>query len=177
MPSIVIEKEPIVEIEVFSEKEERIEIYRGMQIEMPYTKPEHGRILLELSYKINNWIKKESGFGYIYGGEAGIKFSEIQKYSFDLAWSDTLLEKDKIPSVSLPLMIEIISDGNLLESTMIKVEDYLSFGAKEVWLVFPKRKIIQVYYPNNTSKIFKAEDTITPGEWIKGFSLKVNDIF
>lgn len=177
MLSTLVTKELAPELEIFSKEKDRIEIYRGKLVEMPYTKPNHGEILLEIGYQIKNWIKKENGFGFLYGGEAGIKYSQNQKYSFDLGWSETQLIKDEIPTISLPLMIEVISEGNLAENLMIKVEDYLIYGAKEVWLVYPIKKNIQVYYPNNTSKIFKIGDTITPGNWMKGFSLEVKDIF
>ena len=159
------------------ERWERYELYQGEVIEMTYTKPRHARILSKLNFLINEWIYRKSGYGKTYTGEAGIKFGEESKYCFDLGWSDKDLDEDEIPTVSLPLMVEIISDSNPMEKMLEKVEDYLTHGAKEVWLVIPSRKLLQVYKPDGTSIFYRENDTYTPGEWIKGFELEIKELF
>lgn len=167
----------VTEMEKNPEKWERFELYNGEPLEMTYTKPIHARILNKLGYKIQNWIESAGGYGDVYAGEGGIKFSDEIRYCYDLAWSDVRITEDEIPTKSLPLMIEIVSDGNEINKLLAKVDDYLKYGAKEVWLVYPTRKSIQVYYPDNTARTFHIEDTIIPGDYIKGFSLPLKEIF
>ena len=166
----------VAEMEANPAKWERFELYKGEPLEMTYTKPNHARILMRIGAKIQNWIDS-SCKGAVYGGEGGIKFAEDVRYCYDLAWSDTRLPEEEIPTRSLPLMVEIVSDGNDINKLLTKVEDYLQFGAREVWLVYPARKSIQVYFPDNTARTFHIEDTITPGDWMKGFSLVLKDLF
>ncbi|MCB1179296.1 MAG: Uma2 family endonuclease [Leptospiraceae bacterium] len=175
--SVTLTKLTVSEMENSPEKWERFELYRGEPIEMTFTKPIHARTLSRLSYLFYNWIENNKGFGEVYGGEAGVRFSEDTRYCFDLAWSSKTLPENDIPSKSLDLMIEIISDGNDMNLMMLKVDDYLKYGAREVWLVFPARKCIQVFLPDNTSKTFTISETISTGEWMKGFELKVSDLF
>ncbi len=167
----------VAEMEANPSLWERFELYKGEPVEMTYTKPNHARILMKLGAKIQNWIDSSSGKGAVYGGEGGIKFADDVRYCYDLAWSDTRLPEDEIPTHSLPFMVEIVSDGNDINKLLTKVEDYLVFGAREVWLVYPARKSIQAYYPDNTARTFHIEDTITPGDWMKGFSLVLKEVF
>lgn len=158
------------------EKWERFELYKGEPIEMTYSKPLHGKILGKLFFLIQNWIES-SGYGEITGGETGIRFDEYTRYCFDLGWSDIPLDEDEILTHSLPLMVEIVSETNDPEKLLMKVQDYLKYGAKEVWVIYPKQKTIQVYYPNNTARLFHLEDSITPGDWMKDFTLNLKDLF
>ncbi len=166
----------VAEMEAHPEKWERFELFKGIPVEMTYTKPLHAKILLKLGRIILNWIDS-SGYGEVYGGEAGVRFSENIRYCFDLAWSKEKLTENEIPSKSLDLMVEIISEGNDMNLMMNKVDDYLEYGAVEVWLVFPVRKCIQIYYNDNTSKTFHESDLIECGEWMKGFKMKPKDIW
>lgn len=164
-----MEKEP--------EKWARFELYRGVPIGMPYTKPLHAKILSTLTYFLVDWIRNKNGKGEVYGGEAGLKLSEDTRYCFELGWSATSLPEEEIPQKALDLMIAITSEGNEIDHVMQKVEDYLQNGAKQVWLVSPARKTIQVFYPDNTSKIYTLKETLTGGELLKGFELPLINLF
>ncbi len=164
------------EMETSPEKWERFELYRGIPVEMTFTKPIHAKILLKLGKILLNWVEQK-GFGEVYGGEAGVRFSEEIRYCFDLAWSSVPLVEDEIPTKSLDLMIEIISEGNDMDLMMQKVDDYLQYGAKQVWLVFPKRKCIQIFLPNNTSRTYTKLETIKDIDFMQGFELSVSELF
>ena len=152
------------------------ELYKGEPIEMTYTRPIHGKTLGDLFFLITSWIRS-GGYGIVIGGESGIRFGEDTRYSFDLGWTGEDIDEEEIPTKSLPLMVEIVSGANDANRLLSKIEDYLQFGAKEVWILYPKRKTVQVYYPDNTAKLFHLGDTITPGDWMKGFSLELSELF
>ena len=52
-------------------------------------------------------------------------------------------------------MVEIASDANSAEHMIHKCMRYLEYGAKEVWVLFPEEKLLQVYQPDRTAKIFQ----------------------
>lgn len=166
----------LTEMEANPEKWERFELYRGTPVEMTFTKPIHARILMKLGKIFLDWIEK-SGKGEVYGGEGGIRLSENIRYCYDLAWSEEPLPDNEIPTKSLDLMVEIISDGNDMERMMQKVDDYLQYGAKQVWLVYPSRKCIEVRLSNNTAKTYTMGDTISVGDLMPGMKLAVKDVF
>ncbi|MCB1176018.1 MAG: Uma2 family endonuclease [Leptospiraceae bacterium] len=167
----------VTEMETSPEKWERFELYRGIPIEMTYTKPLHAKILSILTYFLVDWLRNQGGKGEVYGGEAGVRLSEDIRYCFDLAWSKGPLIENEIPKKSLDLMIEIISEGNDMDLMMQKVDDYLHYGATQVWLVFPSRKCIQIFYTDKTSRTFTQEETISGGDFMKGLELSIKELF
>lgn len=155
----------------------RYELYKGEPIEMSDTKPEHGEILSNLVFLINEWIRRKNGFGKVYAGDVGIRFGEFHRYSFDLGWSNEKLTWGERIKASLPLMVEVVSESNTIQNITKKLREYLKNGAQEVWLVFPSEKIIQVYKSDGTSRFFTEEESHTPGEWMQGFTLDIKEIW
>ena len=151
------------------------ELYEGVPIPMTYAKPEHGKILGRLFFIINKWILESGGTGEVTGGETGIRLKEKERYSFDLGWSSSLLKGDEILQSPLDLMVEIASDGNSAEHLLHKCMRYLEYGAKEVWVLFPEEKLLQVYQPDRTAKIFE-EGTYQPS-CMNGFTLDLGILF
>ncbi|RMF82539.1 MAG: Uma2 family endonuclease, partial [Chloroflexi bacterium] len=58
-----------------------------------------------------------------------------------------------------------------------KAQYYLRNGARMVWLVFPKQRIVEIYRPEHDVEILTADDTLDGGDVLPGFSLAVRDIF
>ena len=101
--------------------------------------------------------------------------NEKERYSFDLGWSLLPLKGDEILQTPLDLMVEIASDANSAEHLIHKCMRYLEYGAKEVWVLFPEEKLLQVYQPDKTAKIFQ-EGTYEP-PYMNGFSLDLGKLF
>ena len=59
----------------------------------------------------------------------------------------------------------------------MKVEQYLRFGAKQVWIIYPKRKRIHVYRPGVALVILDQTQMLEGGELLPGFEVKVADLF
>jgi Uma2 family endonuclease len=54
---------------------------------------------------------------------------------------------------------------------------YLENGAKQVWLVFVKRRWVEVMYPDGSSDAYHSGDVLVSGDLLPGFEVKVEDIF
>jgi len=74
------------------------------------------------------------------------------------------------------LAIEIISPSNQADEIQNKVLDYLRYGTRLVWVVYPESQTVNVYTPSS-SQILTTEDTLNGGEVLPGFSLAVKEIF
>jgi len=74
------------------------------------------------------------------------------------------------------LAVEIKSPDNTITDMRDKAHYYLAHGSRLVWLVFPEKKIVEVY-SNNEEQILKEEDALTGGDVLPGFSLAVRDVF
>lgn len=75
------------------------------------------------------------------------------------------------------LAIEIISPSERYGDILDKVETYLKWGTKQVWLVYPKKSQIVVYLPDNTSTIYNVGQTISGGDMLPGLVLSVAAVF
>jgi len=85
------------------------------------------------------------------------------------------LKGDEILQTPLDLMVEIASDANLAEHMIHKCMRYLKYGAKEVWVLFPEEKLLQVYQPDRTAKIF--QEGIYEPSYMNGFALDLGKLF
>ena len=92
----------------------------------------------------------------------------------------------KIPSTGLPdgyisgapdLAIEIVSPNDTATEIQDKVQDYLNYGTRLIWVVYPRQKIVIVHYPDGTAKTLGATDRLDGETVIAGFSCAVGDIF
>jgi Uma2 family endonuclease len=74
------------------------------------------------------------------------------------------------------LAVEVISPSDTADDMGIKVEQYLRFGAKQVWVVYPKRKRVHVHRPDQAMAALDQTQTLEGGDLLPGFSVKVADL-
>lgn len=75
------------------------------------------------------------------------------------------------------LAIEIVSPQEKSRNTAGKVEDYLRFGSRQVWIVYPEQQQIVVKLPDGTSQTYGISDRLSGGDVLPNFELNVADIF
>jgi Uma2 family endonuclease len=75
------------------------------------------------------------------------------------------------------LAIEIQSPDDTVKSMRDKAAYYLANGARLVWLVFLRKRYIEVYRPGEEMEILFGSDILDGGDVLPGFSLPVAEIF
>lgn len=79
------------------------------------------------------------------------------------------------------LAVEVVSPSNTPEELSDKVNAYLSAGVKLVWVVYPRTRSIDIYTPQGDGLIqyqkLSAQDTLTGGTVLTGFTVPVDKIF
>lgn len=83
---------------------------------------------------------------------------------------------DGLPEGAPELAIEVVSPSQSADYMGTKVEQYLQFGARQVWVVYPKRRRIHVFRPDAAPTMLDQSETLTGGD-LPGFSVKVDDLF
>jgi Uma2 family endonuclease len=73
--------------------------------------------------------------------------------------------------------IEIKSPSQNDEEMRAKAAEYLQYGTKQVWLVFPDKKQIEVHLPNAAPKVYGVGEMISAGDLLAGFTLDVAVVF
>ena len=72
---------------------------------------------------------------------------------------------------SFPLCAEIVSPTDLAENVLLKSQQYLESGGKEIWLVFPESCWVMVVTQNQGLMFASSEVAITPN-LLAGFAFQ-----
>jgi Uma2 family endonuclease len=115
-------------------------------------------------------------------GEAGGYIVSGERYAPDVAF----ISYEKQPEITSQgynpnppdLAVEIISSNRSDErdKLRIKVTNYLAAGVV-VWIVKPDTKQVEVHVAGEVVKIYRENDTLSGGQVLPNFELKVADIF
>ena len=75
------------------------------------------------------------------------------------------------------LAVEIKSPDDTYMSLRDKAAYYVQHGCNMVWLIYPEKRIVEVYQPGKDIDLLVAGDTLSGGEVLPGFTLAVAVIF
>lgn len=75
------------------------------------------------------------------------------------------------------LAVEIKSPTNTLKLMREKAVFYIENGCQMVWVVYPAKRLVEVYQPDNDIDILLESDTLNGGDVLPGFTLPVATIF
>ncbi len=92
------------------------------------------------------------------------------------------LQAGKIPTQHIPrlgpnLAVEVISRGNTDDEMRTKLDEYFQAGVELVWLIFPRLRTVEVFTSRESSVTLKVSQTLTGGEVLPGFRVKVRTLF
>ncbi|MEM6282388.1 MAG: Uma2 family endonuclease [Chloroflexota bacterium] len=183
---------PITEAEMLAilsqDRYSHMEIRDGRWVggeEPPMTGEEHGAIQAEMMFMLMTYLRKNK-LGRIYpadliyvlsGDDASVRVTRKPDISF-VKQENLRTEDSEKPYYRAPdLAVEIVSPSESIEDTRAKINDYLTYGTQQVWVVYPKTKQVEIYIPDATSRTYNADDTISGGDLLPGLNLAVADIF
>lgn len=75
------------------------------------------------------------------------------------------------------LAVEVKSPNDSNKRMREKAAYYIENGCRMVWLVYPAKRIVEVYQPDKDIDILLENDTLTAGDVLPGFMLPVATIF
>ena len=75
------------------------------------------------------------------------------------------------------LVVEIMSPSDTAALLREKVEDYLSAGTKQIWIVVPDRREVVVHTPDGAAVTLSGEDRLAGGDVLPGFDVAVSEFF
>ena len=75
------------------------------------------------------------------------------------------------------IAIEVLSPGNSAEDIELKISQYLTAGAKSVWIVSPKARQVRVYRADGTHALLREPQSLTGESVLPGFGLPLAELF
>jgi Uma2 family endonuclease len=79
--------------------------------------------------------------------------------------------------VAPDLLVEVISPWNTAAEIQSKVREWLEFGVREVWVIYPDTRTVQVIRSFQERVTLSEDDTLGGGEVLPGFSRSVFELF
>lgn len=136
-------------------------------------------ILIEL---IGPFVRAK-GLGFLAGADGTLRLRKGLVREPDVAFiSWNQVPNRKVPTSAIPdlypdLAIEVFSRGNRRREMARKRHEYFRAGCRQVWVVYPRTKSIEVYSSPNEFRTFRVGDALDGGEVLPGFKLAVADVF
>lgn len=159
-----------------------LELWNGVLVEMPSPSPLHGLIVSEILYRLKLYLEKNP-IGYAIGDTNDFELAPGYVFKPDAAF----ISKSRLPTLpkryqlAPDLAVEIVSPSNTSSEVAEKVETYLRFGTKVVWVVYPEEKVVRIYTPAQGNQInlhkLAGDELLDAGELLPSFAVPVHQIF
>jgi Uma2 family endonuclease len=173
----------LLTVEEFFERDDlpedrRYELDEGEIVELTLPSHSHNRIADRIGDALKAWNRTRKA-GRIYPSDSPYRLSEDTLRGPDVSF----IRKERLenfnedkPFPGAPdLVVEVVSPSDRRSQLMKKVMQYLSAGAQDVWLVYPKLQTVWAIRERD-ERTFRSGDTVeTPV--LPGFAERVEDFF
>ena len=164
--------------------DQNIELVEGEIVTMPVTSVQHSVTLSRIDVLVGYYVLQHD-LGLCMSGDAGV-ILERTTYGRDTVrgLDFAFISKDRAPDpaakslleIAPDLAIEVMSPGNKVDDIRLKIRQLLKAGTREVWVVYPDLREVEVHNANGVNIYFEG-DTISGGDILPGFEIAVADIF
>jgi len=161
----------------------RIERANQYIIIMPPTNSETGNKNFKFNGELYTWNKLHK-LGVGFDSSTGFKLPNGSDRSPDAAWIrqdrwDAVPEemRHRFAPIAPDFVAEIRSEDQDMALLKDKMEEYIDNGCRLGWLIDPKNRKTMVYSENGDIQTIPFESVLSGGDVLKGFELRVSEIF
>lgn len=147
------------------------------------TGEQHGWIEMQILLALGNWAKANKA-GRVYPGDVTFvldgkrgKLGKMREPDVAFVASENVQPSEGFIYRAPDLAVEIISPSQDFSELRMKVDEYLQYGTQQVWLVLPRLKQIEVFFADDSARIYRLTDAVPGGDLLPGFSLPVREVF
>ena len=122
--------------------------------------------------------------GFILGSDAGLEIFEgtTNVRSGDVVFISKERMGGRLPEdghahVCPDLIVEVNSRNDRLRYLKFKIEQYFGAGVREVWLVDPDTRTVEVRRPDGHDRTYRGTDILDGGDVLPGFSCPIATFF
>ena len=165
-------------------EDDRVELWRGVVVEMSPVEPTHNKIAYRLSAILSTYTMR-TGIGEIWPGDAGLTIERepdtvvSPDMTFVPAEAARGMTDDEpgFPFFVPPLVVEIKSPSDSEREITAKLSLYYTAGVAEIWWVRPRQRTLTRHWADRDPVVLRPGDTLGDVEALPGFSMRVDDIF
>jgi Uma2 family endonuclease len=161
----------------------RHELINGELKTMPLAGHNHGRITVRLSSPMAQFVW-DNGLGEVFTAETGFKLTSNPDTV--LGPDVCFIAKERVERVGSrdgyfegppDLAVEVLSPSERSGQVSKKVSQWLFFGAKQVWVVNPKTRTVDVHELDKEAVTFSEGEVLEGGDLLPGFEIPVSRLF
>ena len=159
---------------------ERAELIDGVIYDMTPPKRIHQKLINELSYALNGYIKSHNGSCEVYPAPFAVFLSKDNRNYVEPDIS-VICDKNKLSDRGCEgapdWIIEVVSPGTQARDYGIKLFKYRTAGVREYWIVNPMNKTVTVYDLENDTGTgqYSFEESIQVNIFSK-LIIKISDL-
>lgn len=167
------------EMSAQADDETRLELIDGVIYRMTPTGGEHGEVVTEFTLFIGGHVKANK-LGRVTAAETGYRLAPKTVVAPDIGFIAAARAPARLPKKYIPLApdlaVEVVSPSDTYSRVMKKVNLFLQFGTRTVWVVDPDEKTVAVHTAAGV-RTLTVNDILDGGDVLPGFKLPVKDIF
>jgi Uma2 family endonuclease len=155
----------------------------GELVIMPPTGGNTGKRNIDVSFQLQAWTRK-TRLGVAFDSSTAFRLPNGADRSPDAAWVSqdrwdalTPQQQDTFPPLCPDFVIELRSATDTLESLRQKMQEYLDNGLRLGWLIDPKNKKVEIYWPSRPVDVLENPATVSGEDVLPGFVLDLALIF
>ena len=177
--------EQLVTAEQFAETtiDAPVELVRGEVVEMTRPGMRHGVICGRVYFRIEAWAGTGNR-GFAATNDTGV----ITERNPDTVRGPDVLfvSRDRLPGGEVPsgilpvareLAVEELSPSAVWKELLGKVSEYFASGVREVWVVDPELRTVQVFRPDSAPRTLRESDEVRSPDVLPEFHCQVADFF
>jgi Uma2 family endonuclease len=162
----------------------RYELIEGALVEMAAAGGKHGTVTSLIAGELYLHLK-DHPIGLLLAAETGFytRGDEHTVRAPDVAF----IHRESVPPGGIPegylrivpdLVVEVVSPGDRASGVDEKTQEWLRFGVREVWVVYPNTQRIMVYRRGvDSAVILNVGDTLDGGDVLPGFTCPIATFF
>lgn len=159
----------------------RCELVRGCLVMMVPAGADHGRIAIEVGYRLAAFVKAGK-LGTVFAAETGFLLSRdpdtvrAPDAAFVRKGRAAPPRRGYYPGAP-DLAVEVVSPDDRPGEVGEKVEDWLGAGTRAVWVVDPETRTVTVHEPDKPARVIRETGILRGEKVLRGFELPVREIF
>jgi len=163
----------------------RYKLVEGRLVKMSPTYGSHGRRASDLHYALETHIRQHR-LGVLTAAETGFDLTRpgerretvlAPDIAFARADHAPLVDVDEFPHLAPDLVVEVASSSDSRRRMGEKARRWMDRGVRLAWVVWPRRREIDVWRPGNaTAPTLTAADALDGDDVVPGFSTPVAQV-
>lgn len=157
------------------------ELHNGVLIEVAGSKYRQTRLAIWIAHLLMTFIEQHNLGGAVTGADGAAELNQYNTRIPDVAYITAeraqKQDEDSYLQGAPDLAVEVVSASNSQLEMQQRAGEYLSAGARLVWIVNPAQYTVDVYYLGGARLVLHIDGILDGGDVLPGLALSVKRLF